>query len=218
MADHTPRRIVDPSESVEQAQDTGSVRPLRADAQLNVERVLRGARQAIASAGLDVGYHEIARRANVGVGTVYRRFPDRAQLLEAILLDILDELSSQAERALAGRDAWAGFTAFFVVLAHRFGENAGLSASLADRGGEQVARARRRLIDLIRQVTERAQHEGTLRKDIAWQDVLLLAASLPAPRDCIVDLDTSSAQVARCAIVIVDGLKERNATPDGSSS
>lgn len=198
------------------ATDAGSVRHLRADAQLNAERVLRGARQAIASSGLDVSYHEIARRANVGVGTVYRRFPDRAQLLEALLLDILDELSSQAERALEGRDAWEGFTAFFVVLAQRFSENAGLSESLADRGGEQVALARLRLIDLIKQVTERAQHEGALRKDIAWQDVPLLAASLPTSGDCILDLETSPAQVARCATVIVDGLKERQATLDGS--
>ena len=210
MATSKHDRIVGQSDSLVDAGSAGSARPLRADARLNAERVLRGARQAIANSGLDVGYHEIARQANVGVGTVYRRFPDRAQLLEAVLLDILDDLSSQAEQALEGPDAWAGFTAFFDVLVQRFGENAGLSESLADKGGEKVANARLQLIGLIKQVTERAQREGVLRRDIAWQDVPLLAASLPIPGYCILDLEASPTQLARCATVIIDGLKVRD--------
>ena len=60
---------------------------------MNLQRVLVGARQAIADIGLSAGYHDVARLAGVGVGTVYRRFPDRMDLLEAVLLDVLDELT-----------------------------------------------------------------------------------------------------------------------------
>ena len=69
-----------PSESSSAARP-GGAQPLRADARQNAERVLAGARQAIAALGLGASYHDIARYAGVGVGTVYRRFPDRSELL-----------------------------------------------------------------------------------------------------------------------------------------
>lgn len=151
------------------------VRPLRPDAQRNTERVLSGARQAFAAAGLGAGYHDIARLAGVGVGTVYRRFPDPAKLMEAVLLDILDELSGCAEHALARTDAWPAFADFFTTLALRTREHAGLSESLDERGGSLVAAARHRLIGLMHTLADRAQRQGVLRGDLAWQDIPFLA-------------------------------------------
>src|ERR1700742_4136996 len=75
-------------------------RPLRADAARNRTRVLEAARPAFAEAGLDVGVEEIARRAGVGKGTLYRRFPTKEALVRAIFEDLLDDI----ER-LAGGDA-----------------------------------------------------------------------------------------------------------------
>ena len=92
-------------------------RKLRADATRNLERVLAGARRATTEQSIDVGYHEIARLAGVGVGTVYRRFPDREQLLEAVLLDVLAEMRRHAAKALADPDPWAGFAKFFTEFA-----------------------------------------------------------------------------------------------------
>jgi AcrR family transcriptional regulator len=190
---------------------SGPVRtqPLRADARQNAERVLAGARRAIAQGGLGVSYHDIARSAGVGVGTVYRRFPDRAELLEAVLLDVLGELSDGARNALADPDPWRGFSAFFATMAARFRENAGLSQALDDRGGDRVAAARQQLLREIGGLTARAAAAGALRDDIGWQDVVLLAASLPRSGLCALDLSPTDDQVQRCLGVILDGLAPR---------
>src|ERR1700709_720376 len=79
------------------------VRPLRADAARNRVRVLAAARAAFAEAGLDVGVEEIARRAGVGKGTLYRRFPTKEALVRAIFEDILDDIDRLV--ADVGRDA-----------------------------------------------------------------------------------------------------------------
>ena len=81
-----------------------NVRPLRADAARNRARVLDAARTAFAEAGLDVGVEEIARRAGVGKGTLYRRFPTKEALVRAIFEDILEEI----ERIVAERRRRAG--------------------------------------------------------------------------------------------------------------
>jgi AcrR family transcriptional regulator len=180
---------------------------MRADARRNAEQVMAGARRAVASTGLDVSYHEIARRAGVGVGTVYRRYPDRAQLVEAVMLDILGELLTQAERALASDDPWTGFAGFFTTLTLRFRENAGLSDTLPDRGGPSVAAARLRLLELIERLVNRAQRAGSLRDDIHWEDIPLLAASIPASGRCVLNLRADSDQAERCVAILIDGMK-----------
>src|SRR3954453_17931999 len=87
-------------------------RPLRADAERNRERILDAAREAFAEDGLDVGLHEIARRAGVGGGTVYRRFPDKQELIEALFEDRIAEVLGIAEEALAEEDGWTGLEHF----------------------------------------------------------------------------------------------------------
>jgi len=89
-----------------------NVRPLRADAARNRARVLDAARTAFAEVGLDVGVEEIARRAGVGKGTLYRRFPTKEALVRAIFEDILDEIDVLVREAEAEPDAWAAFTGY----------------------------------------------------------------------------------------------------------
>ncbi|WP_431771178.1 TetR/AcrR family transcriptional regulator [Streptomyces cucumeris] len=181
-------------------------RPPRADARRNAARVLTGARQAVAAHGLDVSYHEIARRAGVGVGTVYRRYPERGQLMEAVLLDLLGELTTGAERALDRGADWPAFTSFFTDLALRTGENAGLTASLDDRGGPRVAAARRRLLELLRRLTERAQRAGTLRADLRWHDIPFLAKAATSAAG-VLDLPDDRSRAERCIRVVLDGMR-----------
>jgi AcrR family transcriptional regulator len=188
-------------------------RQLRADARRNAERVLAGARQAIGAHGLGASYHDIARYAGVGVGTVYRRFPDRAELLEAVLLDILGELAGSARSALADPDPWRGFCAFFTTLAARFSENAGLSQALGDHGGGHVAAAREELLREVRRLTGNAVAAGALRADVTWQDIPVLAASAPRPGLCALDLVSTNDQAERCLAVILDGLAARSGRP-----
>src|SRR3954447_3870440 len=87
-------------------------KPLRRDAEHNRQLILDAARAAFAEEGLDVGLHQIAKRAGVGVGTVYRRFPDKDQLVEALFEDRIGEVLAIAEQALAEEDAWTGLEHF----------------------------------------------------------------------------------------------------------
>src|ERR687887_1130287 len=84
-------------------------RPLRADAARNRARIVEAAKLAFAEAGLDVGVEEIARRAGVGKGTLYRRFPTKEALVRAIFEDRLAELEQLVDRLEAGPRPWGGF-------------------------------------------------------------------------------------------------------------
>ncbi|MFH8406917.1 TetR/AcrR family transcriptional regulator [Streptomyces sp. NPDC018019] len=185
----------------------GAAMPVRADAQRNAARVLAAARRAVASTGLDVSYHEIAREAGVGVGTVYRRYPERDQLMAAVLSDILAELIGTAHQALDCDDAWEGFSLLFTGLALRTAQNAGLSGSLDQHGGLAVAQQRHELLDLTRRVIERAQDQGRLRRDLAWQEVLRLTGA-PAVQGCVLGLEPDPAHGHHSVLtVLLDGLQ-----------
>src|SRR5690349_3404365 len=101
------------------------VRPLRADAARNRARVLDAARTAFAEAGLDVGVEEIARRAGVGKGTLYRRFPTKEALVCAIFEDILLEFERVSAEAMNGGDVEAAFVRFMNTAAVMQAENEG---------------------------------------------------------------------------------------------
>ncbi|MEV7158431.1 TetR/AcrR family transcriptional regulator [Streptomyces misionensis] len=185
----------------------GTAMPVRADAQRNAARVLAAARRAVASHGLDVSYHEIAREAGVGVGTVYRRYPERDQLMAAVLSDILTELIDTAHQALDCDDAWEGFSLLFTGLALHTAQNAGLSGSLDQHGGPAVAEQRQELLGLARSVIERAQDQGRLRRDLAWQEVLRLTGA-PAVQGCVLGLECDPAHGHRSVLtVLLDGLR-----------
>src|SRR3954453_23007867 len=108
---------------------TPADRPLRADAERNRERILAAARAVFAEEGLDAGLHEIAKRAGVGVGTVYRRFPEKEQLIEALFEDRIEDVIAIASEALAHADGWSGLEPFL----HRTCE-----LQVADRGMHQL--------------------------------------------------------------------------------
>src|SRR5215472_4279290 len=88
------------------------VRPLRRDAERNRQRILEAAAEVFTERGFAATLDEVARRAGVGVGTVYRRFPDKASLADALFTDRIDALVQLAERAQGEPDAWAGLTGF----------------------------------------------------------------------------------------------------------
>src|SRR3954449_11672756 len=89
-----------------------ATKPLRADAERNRRKLLDAAAELFARKGLGVGLDEIARHAGVGVGTAYRRFPDKEQLIEALFDDRIEQIASLAERCAAHEDAYAGLVEF----------------------------------------------------------------------------------------------------------
>jgi AcrR family transcriptional regulator len=161
----------------EQALDaTGRPRRLRADAARNREAVVCAAREVFAEAGLDAPLDEIARRAGVGIGTLYRRFPCREQLVSAALIDKITAYADAAERALAEPDPWAGFAGFVRRICAMQAGDRGLADLLLITlaPGEQLeairARANRSVIALI----DRAKAAGRLRADMVGEDLLLM--------------------------------------------
>jgi AcrR family transcriptional regulator len=86
----------------------GLVRPLRRDAALNRQRILQAASEVFTERGLEVSLDEVARRAGVGVGTVYRRFRTKEDLVEALFVDRIDEVAALAEKATQAADPWSG--------------------------------------------------------------------------------------------------------------
>ncbi len=109
-------------------------RPLRADARRNRARVLEMAQQVFAEEGLAVPIDEIARRAGVGVGTVYRHFPTKDALFQAIIVERLSGVGETARKLAQGPDAGRGFFAFFEHMVRDASLNKALFDALAASG------------------------------------------------------------------------------------
>jgi AcrR family transcriptional regulator len=152
------------------------VRPLRRDAERNRDRIVVAARAAFAADGIDVSVEEIARLAGVGMGTLYRRFPTKDDLIDAVLEDALAEICLAAESALEEDDAWIGFSGFLERVFELHVRNRGLKDGIARRmqcrGRVEAARARMR--PLVARLIARAQEQGSLRSDFTPEDMPML--------------------------------------------
>jgi len=152
-----------------------SGRGLRRDAQLNRVRILDAAGAAFAERGLGASVEEIASRAGVGVGTLYRRFPNKAALVDAIFEDRLDELARAADEALETA-APEGLYRFLERAVELQAENRGFCEIVAVRlrGESLLTRARARLRPLVDRLIERSQEAGEVRGDVLYEDISLL--------------------------------------------
>ena len=118
-----------------------SEKTLRRDAQRNRERIVSSARSLFARDGVDVSVDDITREAGVGMGTLYRHFPTKEELIDAVLEDAFEELVELAEQAVAAEDAWAGFAGFLEQALAQHAANRGLKDVLAtQRAGRERAR------------------------------------------------------------------------------
>jgi len=177
-------------------------RPLRADARRNREKVLRAARDAFAASGYGVPLDEIAALAGVGPGTVYRHFPSKEELFEAVIAarvrDLIDDARSRAGDADPG-DAFFGFLG-------RFRQEAAAKRDLPDA----IAIAGPLQHDLhaaLDVLLRRAQQAGAVRPDITTQDLIVLLKGLLRS---INDLPSGAADQAltdRLHTVVADGLR-----------
>ena len=151
-------------------------RPLRRDAERNRQRILEAAREVFAERGIAATLDDVAIRAGVGVGTVYRRFPDKEALLSAVFLDVLDRLAAHAEEALAGVSGWDGLTLFLRRCSEMQACDRGLRdvALASGYGTHELDAVRERLVPLIEQLVARAQAEGKLRPDVRETDIPML--------------------------------------------
>ena len=182
-------------------------RPLRRDAQRNIERILAAASAVYRDVGLDASHEVIAREADVSIGTVYRRFPDKEQLIDSLFEQELDAVVAVAEQARTMDDPWDGVVRLLEGSIELAAGNVGLRQLITGsrHGAERVSRARSRLEPLVVEVVERARVAGAIRPDATPQDLpltlLTLGALLDAAHDHAPDL------WRRYLALVLDGLR-----------
>ncbi|MEV6871989.1 helix-turn-helix domain-containing protein [Amycolatopsis sp. NPDC051128] len=175
-------------------------RPLRADARRNREALVAAAREVFGAKGVDAPLDEIARRAEVAIGTLYNRFPTRADLVEAAFLPVLEEARAISEDALACADPWAGFVLFV---------ERSVRMLVADRGFTEVCtrafdpasgleKAKHANASRMTRIIARAQEAGALRPDFRGEDLAVVFAGASAAADW-----------RRGLALVLDGLRPR---------
>ncbi len=157
-------------------------RPLRRDAELNRQRILASAHTLFAERGLAVTLDDVADHAGLGVGTVYRRFSSRDQLIDALFEERVGELVALADEALALEDPWQGLTTFLESLVAHQAADRGLKEVMlgTTEGRERVARIREQLRPRAEQLIRHAQEAGELREDFSASDLPLMQLMLGA--------------------------------------
>jgi AcrR family transcriptional regulator len=160
---------------------------LRADARRNRERILAAAREQFAEHGLDVQMEQIARVAGVGVGTVYRHFPAKEDLLQALADERFARFADRARAGLEDPDPWNGFCELMRESARVTAEDRALSEAMGQLPGLCAAAAEKaHLLELSGELIERAQASGAMRADFTAEDVPSLMRGLAratAPHD-----------------------------------
>ena len=162
-------------------------RPLRADALRNRAKVLEAAETVFDARGTGASTEEVAREAGVGIGTVFRHFPTKEALLEAVYVDRLRKLAGEAEALASAADPGEAFFAFFSrVVGHAATKNA-FSAALMEAGvdvSEATAETGQGLKRALAALLSRAQGAGAVRRDVGLPEVmtLLVGASQAAER------------------------------------
>jgi AcrR family transcriptional regulator len=183
-------------------------RPLRADAARNRARVLEVAYETFAQEGLSVPIDEIARRAGVGAGTVYRHFPTKEALFEAIASNRLQHLIDSAAAFADTEDPGSAFFAYLALLIEEGKTDQGLVDALAGIGYDIAAaipEAEKLFIETLEDLLTRAQRAGAVRPDIRVLDVKALMVGCQAMQRYSDDPGTA----ARTLAVVRDGLVNR---------
>ena len=179
---------------------------LRADAQRNRERILAATAELFAERGIDVSMDDIAAAAGVGVATVYRRFPDREALIEALFEEKLQRIAALAQGALEVEDPWLAFVGFMRAATRLQAQDRGLKEVLMseDRGRERVAAIRGTIRPVASELIRRAKAAGALREDLDDFDVPMMHVAVSAIAD--LTRDVQPAYYERLLTIFLDGL------------
>jgi AcrR family transcriptional regulator len=183
-------------------------RPKRADARRNYEKVLAAAREAFAEGGESTALEEIARRAGVGIGTLYRNFPNRQALLETLYLEEVEGICRMAEEQRESADPWEALTSWFERFIGYIATKQALAAELTnylDRDAQLFKSSRAALWAAGEPLLTRAQEAGVVRPDAEIGDVMHMVmgiAKVPA---------ADPSQTTHIVRMALDGLRYRPA-------
>ena len=210
---HTPASGTRPTDV-----DASQIRPLRADARRNRDRVLEAARAAFGAEGSDVSLDEIARRAGVGPGTVYRHFATKEALFEAVVFDRIGELIQEARILSDDPDPGRAFSTFVERLGREGARKRDLVEALASDGvqlqlgGAPIVRA---LTEVLAELLRRAQLAGAVRTDISVDDVLVLLTGVAY---AICHSRSGDARTHQLLAIMYDGLRAERPAEDVPSA
>jgi AcrR family transcriptional regulator len=199
-------RTAPPSARGTEAAESSMTRPLRADAQRNRERILEAADEMFAAHGVDASIDEIASRAGVGVGTLYRNFPTKEALLQALFVARMQPLITAARDAAEAEDPGEAFVAFMRRLGDEFVNFKALAEVMASSGMDLSAKAEA-AADLLQAgdaLLRRAQQAGDVRPDVGIADVAAMMTGLG-----YADPSVTSTQRSRCLALACDSLLVR---------
>jgi AcrR family transcriptional regulator len=182
-----------------------STRPKRADALRNYERLVAAGREAFTEADRSASLEDIARRAGVGIGTLYRHFPSRADLVQAIYIDEVEALSRSAEE-LADLEPWEALTSWLGRFVGYVATKQALADELfavAEERQAVFAGCRSMLHAAGQPLLRRAQDARIVRSDVTIEEVVRLVAGIAKiPAD-------DPADIQRILAVALDGLRYR---------
>jgi AcrR family transcriptional regulator len=182
----------------------------RSDSLRNRERLLRAAREVFAEGGAGASLEAVARRADLGIGTLYRHFPTREALFQAVYSNEIDDLVDLARQLLAEPDPAEGLRRWLHANIGVIATKRGMVAALApapESSKALYADSRRRLVDAVGALMRRPQAEGAMRSDVAPEEVLQALHGIAYGRD-----DPAwQATALRLIDIFVDGLRLRPA-------
>lgn len=186
--------------------------PLRRDAELNRERILAAAREVFRDRGVAATLNDIARHAGVGVGTVYRRFADKEELIDALFDDMVERVDRSLHEALTEPDAWTGLTTALEKVCEDQAFDRGVREVMlgTGRGPQRQRQVRDRVDTAVDILIARAQAQGMLRQDVVPADFPILQLMVGAVSD-----HTGAPELWRRYLrIMIDGLRAR---PDTSA-
>jgi AcrR family transcriptional regulator len=186
---------------------TPGQRPLRRDAERNRQRILAAARTLFAEQGLGVSHDQLAEAADVAVGTVYRRFPDKESLIDALFAEEVDDVLAMADAALRIADPWAALMAFMTQsLEIQAGNRSLKELALGGAPGlALVCQAQEKLSPIIGELVARVQEAGLLRPGIGTEDFALVPIMIGAIIDSARDVDPNLWR--RTLTLVMDGFR-----------
>ena len=176
-------------------------RPTRADARRNFDALLAAARDVFGEEGAAASLEDIARRAGVGIGTLYRHFPTRQALFEAVYVGEIEELVRVAGE-VADRPAWDALRAWLRQFADYLVTKRAIAVEL-DRQSEVMLACREAMYGAGTPLFERAQASGDVRTDLSFDDLVKLVAGVTSTGF------TDDAQRERVLAVALDGVRAR---------
>lgn len=190
-------------------------RPLRADARRNRERVLTAARECFAEQGAEAQMDDIARRAKLGVGTLYRHFPDKAALIETFKAERLARIAEMGEEALQAEDPWEGFATWLWRCAELQASDRGLCEAMAANplpdGVHSDVAHRVGLVDVTARVIARGQAAGVIRADLRTEDIPLVMCGAGAT--ILAGEGPLGGSWRRHLAIVLDGMRAPSSSP-----